>query len=128
MRWSRRHRYKIPGIQVERVRVERNGQSVLLGLFTLTDPNYTLPDKSILNQVMHNLQQVVLDSLRKGDLVTRWNDAQLLLLLPGLNREQADMVIERIENKFLKDYSLEGLKIHKKIESILPLESDLHFA
>lgn len=113
---------------LERVRVERNGQSVLLGLFTLTAPNYALPDKSILNQVMHNLQQVVLDSLRKGDLVTRWNDAQLLLLLPGLNREQADMVIERIENKFLKDYSLEGLKIHKKIESILPLESDLHFA
>jgi len=112
---------------LERARVERSGQSVLLGLFTLTAPNYILPDKNILNEVMHNLQEVTLDSLRKGDLVTRWNDAQLLLLLPGLNREQSDMVIERIEKNFLKLYSLRGLKLHKKIESILPLENDAHF-
>lgn len=112
---------------LERVRVERNGQSVLLGLFTLTAPNYTLPDKNLLNEVMQNLQEVILDSLRKGDLVTRWNDAQLLMLLPGLNREQADMVIERIENNFHKHYSLKGLALHKKIESILPFESDAHF-
>jgi len=112
---------------LERVRVERNGQSVLLGLFTLTAPNYTLPNKNLLNEIMQNLQEVILDSLRKGDLVTRWNDAQLLLLLPGLNREQADMVIGRIEEKFHKLYSLKGLTLHKKIESILPLESDAHF-
>lgn len=112
---------------LERARVERNGQSVLLGLFTLTAPNYTLPDKNILHDVMQNLQGVVLESLRKGDLVTRWNDAQLLMLLPGLNREQADLVIERIENNFLQKYSLKGLTLHKKIESLLPLESDLHF-
>lgn len=112
---------------LERARVERNGQSVLLGLFTLTASNYTLPHKDTLHEVMHNLQGVVLESLRKGDLVTRWNDAQLLMLLPGLNREQADMVIERIEKNFLQKYSLKGLTLHKKIESLLPLESDLHF-
>ncbi len=112
---------------LERARVERNGQSVLLGLFTLTAPNYTLPDKNLLTEVMQNLQEVILDSLRKGDLVTRWNDAQLLMLLPGLNREQADIVIKRIENNFHKHYSLNGLTLHKKVESILPLDSDAHF-
>lgn len=112
---------------LERARLERNGQSVLLGLFTLTAPDYTLPNKDLLNDVMNNLQEIILDSLRKGDLITRWNDAQMLLLLPGLNREQADMVIERIEKNFLQKHSLKGLTLHKKIESLLPLESDLHF-
>ncbi len=113
--------------KLERVRVERSGQSVLLGLFTLTNADFNIPDDHVLNETMEKLQNVILDSLRKGDLVTRWNKAQLLLLLPGLNREQADLVIERIENNFHKKYTLQGLVLHKKIESLLPMESDAHF-
>lgn len=113
--------------QLERVRVERNGQSILLGLLTVTSADYTLPEKSILKEVIGNLQHAVLDSLRKGDLVTRWNEAQVLMLLPGLNREQADGVMERILNNFHRNYSLQGLTLHKKIESLMPLEEDVHF-
>jgi len=113
--------------KLERARFERNGQSVLLGLFTLTTPNYSLPDKKNLKVVMENLQDVILQTLRKGDLVTRWNDAQMLVLLPGLKREQAEMVIGRIEKKFNKLYSLQGLVLHKKVESLLPLESEARF-
>ncbi len=112
---------------LERARVERNGQSVLLGLFTLTTPGFVLPDKAILKEVMENLQTVILESLRKGDLVTRWNSAQILMLLPGLNREQSEMVIARIEDKFNEKYNLKGLVLHKKVESILPLESEAQF-
>ena len=112
---------------LERARVERNGQSVLLGLFTLTTPGFALPDKAILKEVMENLQTVILESLRKGDLVTRWNSAQILMLLPGLNREQSEMVIARIENKFNDKHNLKGLVLHKKVESILPLESEAQF-
>ena len=109
---------------LERARVERSGQSVLLGLFTLTTPGYGFPDKVTLKEVMENLQSVVLETLRKGDLVTRWNNAQILMLLPGLNREQAEAVIERIESKFHEKFNLKGLALHKKIESLLPLESE----
>ncbi len=80
-----------------------------------------------MREAANNLQQVVLDSLRKGDLVTRWNKAQYLLLLPGLNREQAEMVMERIINNYNKAFSLKGLTLHTKIESLLPLEGDAHF-
>lgn len=113
--------------KLEQLRTERNGQSILLGLLTLTGPNYMPADKAILKEVMNNLEGVILDSLRKGDLVTRWNDAQFLLMLPGLNREQSDDVIIRIENNFHEKFSLMGLKFHKKVESPLPLEKDPHF-
>ncbi len=113
--------------KLESARVERSGQSALLGLFTITAPGYKLPDEKVLNEVMQHLQDVVLDSLRKGDIVTRWNKAQLLLLLPGLKREEAEIVIERIETKFHKQHSLKGLVMNKKIESLLPLESSAHF-
>ncbi|MFO7951931.1 MAG: BTAD domain-containing putative transcriptional regulator [Bacillota bacterium] len=113
--------------KLERLRTERSGQSILLGLLTLTGPNYRPAEKGILKEVMNNLEGVILDSLRKGDLVTRWNDAQFLLMLPGLNREQSDNVIERIENNFHEKYSLLGLNFHKKVESPLPLENDPHF-
>jgi len=113
--------------KLERARVERSGQSSLLGLFTITTPGYRLPEDKVLTKVMQHLQGVVLNSLRKGDLVTRWNKAQLLLLMPGLTREEAEKVTERIEAKFREKHSLEGLIIHKKIESLLPPENSAHF-
>ncbi len=113
--------------KLERLRVERNGQSILLGLFTFTTSDYSLPEKTTLREVIHNLENTTLNSLRKGDVVTRWNEAQILIMLPGLNREQADQVISRIENNFKREYSWKGLTLHKKVESLLPLEGDTHF-
>ncbi len=113
--------------KLERLRAERSGKSVLLCLMTLTNPDYSLPASGQLKDVMNNLQDVVLESLRKGDIVTRWNEAQFLMLLPGLNREQATSVMERIESSYLGQYKLNELILHKKVESLLPLEGDAHF-
>lgn len=112
--------------KLEKARVERSGQTSLLGLYTITTPNYRLPDDKILNEVIQQLQGIALNSLRKIDIVTRWNNAQLLILLPGLNREQAEMVIARVETNFLKKHSLKGLILHKKIESLLPDEHEVN--
>jgi hypothetical protein len=113
--------------KLERVRGERSGKSILLCLMTLTNPDYSMPAAEKLKKVMNNFQQVILDSLRKGDIVTRWNDAQFLMLLPGLNREQAMSVMDRIENSYRKEYNFEDLYLHKKVETVLPLEGDSHF-
>jgi len=112
---------------LERLRTERSGQSILLGLFTLTTPDVSIPEKVILKEVISNLEEVTVSSLRKGDLVTRWNEAQILIMLPGLNREQSDLVIGRIEKNFHAGHSLKGLTLHKKVESLLPIEGDAHF-
>jgi DNA-binding response OmpR family regulator len=117
-----RYSYKL-----EQLRCERSGQSVLLCMFTLISDDYTRPPDLLLQEVMQNLQNVIMSLLRKGDLFTRWNEAQFLLLLPGLNREQAGTVMTRIEQSFLRQYSLKGLQMQKKVETLLPLEGDSHF-
>ncbi|MDY6826384.1 MAG: BTAD domain-containing putative transcriptional regulator [Bacillota bacterium] len=113
--------------KLERLRGERSGKSVLLCLMTITDSDYRIPPQERLKEVMNRLQETILDSLRKGDLVTRWNEAQFLLLLPGLNREQAQEVMDRIEERFLKDYPLSELILRKKVETLLPLETDAYY-
>ncbi len=112
---------------LERFRVERNGQSILVGLLTLTSVDYSPPDKNILRKVVQDLEKVTINSLRKGDIVTRWNESQIMMLLPGLNREQAEKVVSRIVNNYENNYSLQELVLHKKVESLLPLEGDAHF-
>ena len=117
-----RYSYKL-----EQLRCERNGQSVLLCMFTIMDDDYITPPDLLLQEVMQNLQYIIMSSLRKGDLVTRWNETQFLLLLPGLNREQAGAVMTRIEQSFLRQYSLKGLQMQKKVETLMPLAGDSHF-
>jgi len=113
--------------KLEQLRSERNDHPVLLCLITVAHGNFTKPPADQLKSVMLNLKDVIMGSLRKGDLVTSWNEAQFLLLLPGLNREQAMAVLERIESVFLRRYSLYDLVMHKKVESLYQLEGDYHF-
>jgi DNA-binding SARP family transcriptional activator len=113
--------------KLEQLRGERSDIAVLLCLLTLVAPDHSRPPKSLLKSVMLNLQDVIMSSLRKGDLVTRWNEAQYLLMLPNLNREQALKVMQRIENDYIRQHSLQGLILQKKVETLFPLEGDSHF-
>jgi two-component SAPR family response regulator len=114
--------------KMERLRNERNGQSILLCLLTLTAPDSLTAPADKLKNVMFDLQDTIMSALRKGDLFTKWNDAQFLMLLPGLNKEQAMNVMARIEKLYSAKYSLEGLTLRKKVDSLLPLEGDAHFS
>ncbi len=110
--------------KLERLRSERSGKAAQLCLLTLTGTHYQGPPAALLEKVMDRLRQVILGSLRKGDIVTCWNEAQFLILLPGVNREQAVGVLERIENNYRQKYSFEGLNFHTKIGALLPLNED----
>lgn len=66
------------------------------------------------------LRQVLLSSLRKGDVVTEWNEAQFLLSLPGLNVQQAHKALDRIQNRFMSARKNINLVLQRKIEEVLP--------
>jgi DNA-binding SARP family transcriptional activator len=113
--------------KLEQLRGERNDHTIFLCLLTIVAGDYSKPPADLLKKVTFNLQDVIMTSLRKGDLVTKWNEAQFLLLLPGLKVEQAVKVMDRIEIAFIRKHSLQGLKLQKKVESLFPLECDAHF-
>jgi len=109
--------------RLERRRAERYGQTSFLCLLTLSLPDHTLPPAKQLQEGIKQLKQILLTGLRKGDVVTEWNEAQFLLSLPGLNVEQANMALERIRSKFAAAYKDSDLVLYKKVQDSLPSET-----
>ena len=111
-----RHIYKL-----ERRRLERSGQSVFLALLTIGNVDYGLPPQKVLKDNIEKLLHVLTETLRKGDTITQWNEAQILLMLPGLTLEQGDSVLDRIKKTFNRSYDLGETVIRSKIEPVIPI-------
>lgn len=106
--------------QLDMRRAERYGKTNFLGLVTLSLPDYSLPDPKILHEGMKELRQLLLNNLRKGDVVTEWNEAQFLLSLPSLSDKQAEIALRRVQNRYKETNKIPGLMLHYKIEDSLP--------
>lgn len=103
--------------ELEQRRGERNGQSVLLVLLSLYRRG---TGRGITDKDLATLQEVVANSLRKGDIISLWNHQQLLMLLPGMNLEQADQVVSRLTRKLTGLPDLGGLYFRSEIQPVLP--------
>jgi len=90
-------------------RNERNGQSVFLGMICFkgdTGPDLDSESREIQeshesheygsNPARGVLAESIIKGLRRGDVVTEWRPNQYLVLLPGLNFEQAETVLARL--------------------------------
>ncbi len=79
-------------------RSERSGQPVFLAMFVLElDSSNKAADP---RECMNLLHRTLTINLRRGDVVCRWNDQQYLLLLTGLDADQAVKAINRIQKSF----------------------------
>jgi len=109
--------------QLEIRRAERLGISVFLSLISvrIRIDGTGLDEKEKMKAMvrgMKKLQDILLSSLRSGDVITRCSGSQYILLLPTCQYETAIKVMERIEKAFYKynreryismEYHLEGL-------------------
>ena len=65
--------------------IERSGQSAYLLLCTMTDgKGVPLEKGERLGKVAEELEQAIRNSLRRGDMFTRYSDNQFLMLLLGI--------------------------------------------
>lgn len=104
--------------KLETRRVERTGQSVFLAMLTLTGKNLSSPDPQYLKESLNNLQHKLVAGLRRGDVITRWSNSQLLIILPGLNFEQAERVMERLTSDFRSLAKTPDISLHRDIKPI----------
>lgn len=104
--------------QFEQRRSERYGKQTFLFLLTLCLPDLTLPPELQLKAGMEELKNILLSSLRKGDVITQWNEAQFILSLPGASADQAKIAIERVKKKMAALNT--KLVLHAKELSELP--------
>lgn len=108
--------------KLERRRLQRNGQSNCLLLLTFSNANYGMPSGDVLKTSRKALKEVLLASLRKGDVVCMWNDAQVLVMLSSLTFEDAEMISHRIITRFHKAWTGMPLMLQKKIS---PVQSEV---
>ncbi len=112
--------------ELEMRRYSRNGQSSFLGMICI-DGNGE--DDSRASAGANRSEQIaasIIKGLRKGDLVTEWRESQFLVLLPGLNYEQADKVIARLTARI--DAAPGDLRCELLPLQILDLEESLQQA
>ncbi len=101
-------------------RNERTGQSVFLGMLTLSWPNWENEDLVQMRNDMNCLEETLLNSLRKGDVVCRWNESQYLILLPEITLENTDLVMRRIKFNFRRFSSNQQVDIDSSVKAVQP--------
>lgn len=98
--------------------IERNGQSIFLSLFTLTNiQGEPLETGEKLSESAAVLHDVICDSLRRGDLYTRYSPNQFLVLLIGINYENCSVVSERIISRFRDEKKIRGVRLQHSATS-----------
>ncbi len=98
--------------------VRRSGQSAFLALCTLVDSHGApLSAGGRLQDAAAAVNHAVKESLRRGDLYTRYGPCQFLILLIGLNRENCETVSKRIEAKFNRAPASRGVYCRWEFES-----------
>lgn len=110
---------------LEKRRSERYGQTTSLAILTLSEPDHAMPAAKQLQSGMEELKQTLLTTLRKGDVVAEWNEAQFLVNLPVLNVEQAHRALERVLKKYAELRKNPRLALHYKIMEGLPVNNVL---
>ncbi len=104
--------------KLEARRAARTGQVVFLVLFTVLTQNYQMPDNRLLKGAMDALCDVLLVHLRRGDVVSRWNDSQYIVMLTSLTYEDGEMVVRRLCDRFNAKHMSSGVLIRHKLQPV----------
>lgn len=111
--------------------MERNGQSVFLMVCTLVDSKgRPLENSEKLDLMSEALYNSIKNSLRRSDSFTRYNPSQYLVMLMGTNKENCQIVIDRVTKNFSKDHKSWSQYLNCTVTSLYDMkkeEEGLHF-
>lgn len=96
----------------------RDGRSVYIALITACEANGDIPPLKILNDIMENLLVAIVNSLRRGDVVSRYSGAQYVLLLPSVTQEDGTLILERIAKKYYHTNKRTKIQLKYKLRQI----------
>lgn len=98
-------------VTLEKRHLARSGGSSSLVIISLGDQSALATD-------VRRLERILLDGLRTGDPVARLEAGSYILMLPGASKEDAQMVMGRIDYKFHSTYRYSKAKLNYQIESL----------
>lgn len=100
----------------------RNGSYVYMALLSLSDRKAKHISVKKLDLEMTRVLEVILGSLRKGDVVSRYSSAQYVLMLPMNQQKNGELVMDRIVGNFYRKYPKSSDILQYKIQPLLPIE------
>ena len=98
----------------------RSGQVVQLVLITAAPSGGMTPGQRSRRTCMERLGDVIQNSLRQGDLYTRYSVLQYLVMVQSANYENCQVIIDRIQRGFKLSYPRSGYLLQFSMLPLLP--------
>ncbi|MDR2520302.1 MAG: winged helix-turn-helix domain-containing protein [Eubacteriaceae bacterium] len=98
--------------------LKRLGTSMFLALISVDAIDNKTPDFLLLDKIMSILRDTLRDNLRRGDTVSRYSPYQFAILLPTVNHQTGQTVLERVKKEFYKKCSTSQFVINFKLKPI----------
>ena len=106
--------------QVQARSIIRSGDVIHIALLSLHDEDGRSLPRRKLDTAMENLQSLVIESLRQGDVVTRCSASQLIIMLPQANYENSCLVCQRIIRNFNRQYPHTPARVRFSVHPLEP--------
>lgn len=111
--------------RVEARAASRSGEAIFIGLLTVTGRDNNIPELALLSRAMEHLLGCVRESLRRGDVFSRFSPTQYVLMMPTLTFENGEMVMERICKRFRQDFRNKDIRLHATLQPLQPVDAPL---
>lgn len=102
--------------------LERMDLSVYVMLVMLRDVDGNAIEPLKLNNLMNSLQEIMRQSLRKGDVVSQFSASQFALLLPMDAKDSGSIVMERVKRAFYRQYPRSNVILSYRISDLDKVE------
>ena len=110
--------------RLERLRADRAGLPVHLGLLTLTGPELKVNGSPQLKECREQLRKILLSSIRKVDILSPWNENQYALLLPGLTEAQSEIIMQRVHRAFKSNVKTDKATLRYNLYPVTPVDEE----
>lgn len=101
--------------QLEVRRMQRNGQSNCLLVFSFHRPDNSTPPKDVAKSAQDTFKPIIMGSLRRGDVVCLRANFEVLAFLNSTTYEGAIVVAQRLQRRFEKSYAGLPLKLQYRV-------------
>lgn len=106
--------------QVQARSIVRSGDTVHIALMSLHGYGRKDLARRSLDTAMDNLQNIIVHSLRQGDIVTKCSVSQFIVMLPQANYENSCAVCQRIIRAFSRQYPHSPATIQFSVQPLEP--------
>lgn len=89
--------------QLEMRDATRTNKSINICLLTVTDIDGEIPEQKALNRCMEKLSDTIRQYLRCNDVYARYSVSQYVIMLPNTNKQNCELVMQRIVRNYRRD-------------------------